>query len=63
MKIRKIIEIKCNNDLEAILKAQEALFEAIRKQPYYKHTVSIELSNGKIFQMYANPGFKQVYQA
>ena len=63
MKTRKIIETKCINDLDAVLQAQEVLFKAVQEQPYCKHTVTVELSNGKIFQMYANPRFEQVYKA
>lgn len=63
MKTRKIIETKCINDFDAIAQAQEVLFQAVKEQPFCKHTVTIELSNGKIFQMYVYPRLEPVYYA
>ena len=63
MKTRKTIKTECVNDLDAVLKAQEILCKMVQKQPYCKHTVSVELSDGRIFELYANPRFVPVYQA
>lgn len=55
MKTRKIIEIKCINDLEAISQAQELLCKAIKEQPFFKHTVTLTLSNGTVLQLSSSP--------
>ena len=63
MKTRKTTEIKCINDFDAMLQAQEMLIKAVQEQPYCKHTITVELSNGNMFQIYANPRIETVYYA
>ncbi|MBR4461306.1 MAG: hypothetical protein IKS51_01825 [Erysipelotrichaceae bacterium] len=63
MKTRTIIKTKASNDIEAIFKAQELLMETARKQPFCKHTITVELSNGKLFQMWIAPHQEPIYTA
>ncbi len=63
MKTRKYVKSNAKNDFERIIEAHKLLEEAIRKQPYCKHTITVELSNGKIFQILASPRLEKVYTA
>lgn len=63
MKTRKIIETKASNDFEAIMEAKRILMETARKQPFCKHTITVELPSGKMFQMWIAPHQKTVYTA
>ena len=55
MKTSKKVRIKASNDYEAIMEANRVLGEMVRKQPFCKHTVKVELSDGKVFEMWINP--------
>ncbi len=58
MRTRKYVESKAHNDYERILEGQTLLMESIQKQPFCKHTVTIQLSNGEKIQLFANPHFE-----
>jgi hypothetical protein len=58
MKLVNTVVIKATNDIEAVIEARKALYESIVKHPLCKHVVKVELSNGKIFEMWANPRFE-----
>ena len=63
MKTRKYIESKAKNDYKRILEAQTLLLESIRKQPFCRHTVTVQLSNGETIELFANPRWENVYTA
>ncbi len=63
MKTRKYVKSNAKNDLERIIEAQALLEEALRKQPLCKHTVTVELSDGNLFQIWASPRLEKVYTA
>ena len=63
MKTRKIITTTSLNDIEAIIEAQKLLMETARKQPFCKHTITLELPSGNIFQMWIVPHQETVYRA
>lgn len=63
MKTRKIYKSEASNDFERICEAKSKLMELIITQPYCKHTISVELSNGKIFQLSASPRLERVFTA
>lgn len=63
MKIRRIIETKASNDIEAIIEAERILMETARKQPLCKHTITVELPSGNIFQMWIAPHQETIYTA
>ena len=63
MKTRTIYKTTATNDIEAIIMAQELLMETARKQPFCKHTITVELSNGDIFKMWIAPHQETIYTA
>lgn len=63
MKTRRIIETTASNDFEAIMEAKRILMEIARKQPFCKHTITLELPSGNIFQMWIAPHQETVYTA
>ncbi|MBQ9158942.1 MAG: hypothetical protein IJ136_06435 [Erysipelotrichaceae bacterium] len=63
MKTKKIIKTTASNDFERICEAKSKLMELIITQPYCKHTVKVELSDGQIFELWASPRLEKVYTA
>ena len=63
MKTRRIIKTTASNDFEAIIEAQKVLMETARKQPFCKHTITVQLSNGNFFQMWIAPHQETIYTA
>ena len=63
MKTRKIVKTEAKSDFEAICEAKNLLMNMIITQPYCKHTVTVELSNGKTFQMWASPRLERKHTA